>query len=74
MTILYSLSLMHAVMQLEPQNETAAQFYPLIQERIQLGNQRIEGEFFSRKIDHTLGVYHCSIQKLTLISHPFDFR
>ena len=67
MTMLYSLSLMHAVMQLEPQNETAAQFYPLIQERI-------EGEFFSRKIDHTLGVYHCSIQKLALISHPFDFR
>lgn len=27
------------VMQLEPGNETAAQFYPVIQERIQLGKE-----------------------------------
>lgn len=29
------------VMELEPQNETAEQFYPVIQERIQLGKDEL---------------------------------
>ena len=39
MMLMWWLFVPDAVMQLEPQNETAAQFYPLIQERIQLGEE-----------------------------------
>ncbi len=51
----------HAVMQLEPRNETVTQFYPLIQERIQLGKQA-----FDFRYPNALEIYQYSIPNVIL--------